>query len=239
MTNTKFKDNLWVVMPVYNEQEALPQVVADWLPELRKQCENVTLLLINDGSKDNTAQILDRLKEENDEIKVIHKTNSGHGQSCVYGYKEALKNGAEWVFQIDSDGQCSPAYFQKVIEQTSQNKVVYGYRKSRDDGFQRFMVSRIVSVFVMLATGVWVADANVPYRFMHRSALENILPKLPTNFYLTNILISTLQQKQVGIKWVDIHFLDRQGGTPSVSNSVFAKHGITLFKQLRNYFKSI
>ena len=113
-----------------------------------------------------------------------------------------------------------------------KGKVVYGFRKTRDDGTKRYLISRVVSLFAYLATGVWVKDANVPYRLMHRSTLENYVNKIPDDFHLANILLSVIQQKFFGIKWVTIHFLNRAGGTPSVKAYSFAKHGIKLFRQL-------
>jgi dolichol-phosphate mannosyltransferase len=230
--------NLWVVMPVYNEEEALPLVVNAWIPQLRKLLPNFTLLILNDGSKDKTWQILEYLQATYAEIKAIDKPNSGHGQTCIYGYNYSLQQGADWIFQIDSDGQCDPMFFEKLLAQTTKHKAVYGFRMNRDDGFQRFLVSRVVSFFVFFATNYWIRDANVPYRLMHRSTLEKFAKEIPSDFHLSNILLAVLQKKYFGIKWVNIHFRDRCGGTPSVKTSLFAKHGLTLFKQLRGYVNS-
>jgi dolichol-phosphate mannosyltransferase len=224
---------LWVVMPVYNEQECIKQVILEWLDTLRKQAFSFTLCVLNDGSKDQTAIILDNLAQTEKELKVVHKENTGHGQTCILGYKLGIEAGAEWIFQIDSDGQCDPQFLSAVIDKSHQHKVVYGFRKTRDDGFKRFMISRVLSFFTLAATGTWVADANVPYRYMHRDTLADVLPKIPTDFYLANILVSVFQQRNPGIHWVNIHFRDRAGGSPSVKAISFVKHGIKVFKQLR------
>jgi hypothetical protein len=91
----------------------------------------------------------------------------------------------------------------------------------------------VLSIFTFAATGVWVRDANVPYRLMHKTALDNIVNKVPADFYLSNILISVLQQREFGIKWINIHFRDRSGGSPSVKAISFVKHGLKVFKQLK------
>ena len=220
-------------MPVYNEEASIGHVLDDWIPVLDSTLNSYVLCVLNDGSKDKTSQILDDFASGNERIKVVHKDNSGHGQTCIYGYQMALDNGADWVFQIDSDGQCNPKYFASVVANSANNPVVYGYRETRDDGWRRYYISRIVSVFIWIATGVWVKDANVPYRYMHKTTLLHILPLVPKDFHLANILISTYQQYRYGIKWVNIHFEDRFGGEPSVKVSLFAKHGIVMFQQLR------
>jgi dolichol-phosphate mannosyltransferase len=233
------KDDLvWVVMPVYNEEESLSHVIDAWLPVLRANLKNFVYCVINDGSKDGSIDIMNSYAQSNREIKVIDKENTGHGQSCIYGYHLAIENDAKWVFQMDSDGQCSPEYFESCVKASKGNQVVYGYRKTRDDGWKRFYISRIVSTFIWIATRVWVRDANVPYRFMHTNALRSIVNHVPEDFHLANVLISTYQQHKYKIKWVDIHFNDRFGGEPSVKLSLFAKHGFVLFQQLKAAFRS-
>ena len=221
-------------MPVYNEEISLGHVIAGWYPVIEKYCTTFTFCVLNDGSKDNTLNIANELKKKYPNLKVIDKPNTGHGQTCAFGYQMALDNGAEWVFQIDSDGQCDPQYFSKFAEQATNHKVLYGYRAKREDGFQRYLVSRVVTLFTLAATGVWVRDANVPYRLMHKTSLQTIIQKIPKDFHLSNILVAVLQKKNNKIHWIDITFLDRFGGTPSVKPYSFALHGFKLFKQLRS-----
>lgn len=232
--------NLWVIMPVYNEEEALPIVLDEWIPEFRKHFDtNYTLCVMNDGSKDKTMQVIEQYAQKYPEIYPVDKANSGHGQTCIDGYNLAISKGAEWVFQIDSDGQCIPEHFDELLTKIENKKVAYGFRKTRQDGFQRFIVSRFVTLFVWGATGVWVKDANVPYRIMHKSTLEPILDKIPKDFHLCNILVSTYQKKNFGIQWINIHFRDRVGGSPSVKTVSFVKHGFQLYNQLKKYYNSL
>lgn len=227
-------NNLWVIMPVYNEEEAVGRVIEEWQKCLSDNLKNYTFCILNDGSKDDTLSILRQYEQKYPQIMIVDKPNSGHGQTCIYGYKLALENNADWVFQIDSDGQCAPEYFPKFIQAAENNKAVYGYRQSRDDGFKRSVISRFVTLFTFFATGQWVRDANVPYRLIHKSVMEKITGKVPQTFHLANILVSVLSKKEAGIKWVNIHFRDRIGGTPSVKTVSFVKHGFKLFRQLKD-----
>lgn len=221
-------------MPVYNEEEAVGRVIEEWQKCLSDNLKNYTFCILNDGSKDDTLSILRQYEQKYPQIMIVDKPNSGHGQTCIYGYKLALENNADWVFQIDSDGQCAPEYFPKFIQAAENNKAVYGYRQSRDDGFKRSVISRFVTLFTFFATGQWVRDANVPYRLIHKSVMEKITGKVPQTFHLANILVSVLSKKEAGIKWVNIHFRDRIGGTPSVKTVSFVKHGFKLFRQLKD-----
>ena len=85
-----------------------------------------------------------------------------------------------------------------------------------------------------MATWTWVRDSNVPYRLIRSDVMEKIVENVPADFYLANIYVSVLVQRNGGIKWVPIHFRNRSGGSPSVKTFSFMKHGIKLFKQLRN-----
>ena len=228
-------ERLWVVMPAYNEQASLRSVLAEWIPVLRSVVGTgrVTFSALNDGSSDQTGDILRQMQSEYPELRVVEKRNSGHGQTCLYGYREALAHGAEWVFQMDSDGQCDPQYFQQFWDARFLDRVVYGYRCQREDGFSRFLISRVVSLTVLLASGVFVRDANVPYRLMHRSCLDGLLDFIPSDFGLANVLLAVMQQKCFGIRWLDIGFRQRLGGTPSVKMGSFARQGVLLYQQVR------
>ncbi len=232
------KNKLWVIMPVYNEEQCIEVVVKEWIEELNKLKINYTFCIINDGSRDNTLQKLTIIKEIHKQIFIVDKENSGHGQSCIHGYKIAIENGADWIFQIDSDGQCDPQYFESFINHIDTNNTsVFGNRKTRDDGFKRLIISKFVTFFVLMATGVYVKDANVPYRLMQTNKLKNIIHKIPTDFYLANILVSVLLQNEKNITWKPIHFKNRIAGTPSVKTFSFIKHGFKLYKQLRKAIK--
>src|SRR5947209_6517435 len=102
--------SLAVVMPIYNEASNIGVVLDDWFICLKSVCPSFVLFAINDGSKDDTAQILELLRVKlGPRLRVVNKRNTGHGLTCREGYELALAEGAEWIFQIDSDGQCDPA----------------------------------------------------------------------------------------------------------------------------------
>jgi len=224
---------LWVVMPVYNEEECIARVIQEWLKELRRYQFKFTLCVINDGSNDNTPLILKELAGSEKELFIVNKKNTGHGQSCLEGYKLGLDHQAEWIFQIDSDGQCDPRFFKEVLIESEMYPIVYGFRKTREDGFKRSYISHIIPVFIFIRTGVYVRDPNVPYRLMKSYTLKNIINKVPPDLYLVNILIAVLQKKSYDIKWVNIHFRNRFGGQSTVKNITFIKQGFNFFTHLK------
>lgn len=231
-------NRLWVVMPVYNEQGHIAAVVEEWLSALRAIGRCFTLCLVNDGSGDGTRGILETLASANQELRVVDKPHSGHGQTCIEGYRTALAQHADWILQVDSDGQCDPSLLPRFAAAAACHPVVYGFRRERHDGSLRLLISRAVSVCVFAATGVWVRDANVPYRLMHASTLTDALGHVPPDFHLANVLIAVLQQERHGIHWIGIHFRQRSGGTSSVPRLGFVTRGAQLFRQLRRVRRS-
>ena len=97
------KRDLCLVMPVYNEEACVQQVVLSWRRAFEALDISFLMLILNDGSKDNTAEEL-KAFDDDDCVQVINKTNSGHGPTILEGYRQAAEQ-AHWVFQCDSDDE--------------------------------------------------------------------------------------------------------------------------------------
>jgi len=227
-------ESLWVVLPVFDEEAAIERVFEEWLPVLRATGADLRVLAIDDGSRDRSLERLRAIERDQPEVAVLSQANRGHGESCLGGYRAALAAGADWVFQIDSDGQCDPRFFPEVWAVRREHPVVFGYRRRRDDGWARWAISRLVSVVGWLATGTWVADANVPYRLMRADRLARALDSFPERFGLANVLLAHRLTRLAGIRWVPIRFRARQGGQTSLDAASFARQGWRLLRQLRD-----
>jgi glycosyltransferase involved in cell wall biosynthesis len=219
------------VIPIYDEELAIAQVVREWIPVLRATGATVVVRIIDDGSRDGTPAVLADLSREFPELSVHRQPNAGHGPACLRGYRDALADGADWIFQIDSDGQCDPQYFPQLWALREQHRAVYGVRTRRDDGLQRWMISRVVSTVVFATMGRWVRDANVPYRLMHRDVLADAVRFVSDDVPLLNIVIAALQIGDVA--WVPIRFLRRIAGQPKLSIVAMAGHAPRLIRALR------
>src|SRR5436853_1086588 len=173
---------LAVVMPIYNEAANIASVLGEWLACLKALAPAFVRLAINDGSKDNTRDVLESLAGEfGPRLRVINKPNSGHGRSCREGYDLALGSGALWIFQIDSDGQRDRRFFRAIYEQRSNHDCIFGYRRTRDDGFGRMAITRSYRLLLWILTGAFMRDANVPYRLIRAGALRSALCRVPVD----------------------------------------------------------
>ena len=222
-------------MPVYNEQASVRKVVNDWFQELGRNGLDFVLLAIDDGSTDSTPLILKSLQTEmGPRFEWMSRDNRGHGQTCLQGYRVAVKRKTSYVMQIDSDGQCDPQYFQLFWNLRNRFDVIYG-KRTREDGIMRVMASIILRLLLFVRCGVYCVDPNVPYRLMKTQICSNALGGIPDNFHLANVALAVLLKKEQGIRhgFVPIRFRERIGGKPSVPFSRFAVKAMELCRQLK------
>ena len=228
------KQSLYIIIPAYNEEENIIQVIDEWYQVIdNHQTDDMKskLIIINDGSKDNTlSKALERAKMMPNCI-VLDKPNSGHAKSCMYGYRYALDNNAEYIFQTDSDRQTNPDEFEPFWDNRSSD-VVMGFRKSRGDGVGRLVISRTLRLVNLLLFRVKVKDANVPYRLMSATALKKACDVVPEDCNLGNVVLTVAFEKLgYRIKWLPITFAPREGGASMYNMKKFIKIGLDSIRE--------
>ncbi len=225
-------DKLYIVIPAYNEEMNIEAVAREWHEVL----ENIggtgsKLVIIDDGSKDNTYKKLCELQSELSYLEPITKSNGGHGATVLYGYNYAVKNKADYIFQTDSDGQTLPSEFYQFWDLRENYSAIIGYRKHRQDGFSRIIVTKTLKLILFLTFGQNVPDANTPFRLIKREALEKSLPKIPNDFNLSNVMLTVaLVQSKMNIKFIPITFKPRQGGVNSINLKKITGIGVQALK---------
>jgi dolichol-phosphate mannosyltransferase len=226
---------LAVVMPIYNEEANIVEVVTEWVAELQRLDISFELLAVNDGSRDGTSVELEKLATKYPGcVTQLSKINAGHGLACRAGYLLAIARAAEWTLQIDSDGQCDPRFFATFWEARAEAEAIYGVRTSRDDGVARVLISGIARMTTSVLCGVDLQDANVPYRLMRTSVLAEALGRVPEDFNMQNTALTLALRRQPAVRWkyVPIHFRGRRGGTNSINLKRIASMGWELLRNL-------
>lgn len=180
--------DLAVVMPVYNEAVCIVRVLESWLALLEKTVKAFKIIVINDGSRDNTASSLAAFADD-PRIEVINQANAGHGPAILRGYRQAVVM-AGWVFQVDSDDELKAADFPPFWERRAGYDALFGFRFDRHQPLGRKVVSFISRAVVFSFFGRVVKDVNVPYRLLRASLLAKILPSLAANTFAPNLLIA-------------------------------------------------
>lgn len=233
---------LYIVIPAYNEEKNIEQCINDWYPivERHNGKGRSRLVVIDDGSKDNTYNMMKKMAEDKPFFVPLTKKNGGHGHTVLYGYRYAIKNNADYIFQTDSDGQTNPAEFEQFWEKMDEYDAVLGNREVRGDGKDRKFVENTVCLLLKMIFGVNVKDANAPFRLMKRELVAKYIVKLPEDFNIPNIMFTTyFAYFKEKILFIPITFKPRQGGTNSITIRKIVKIGMKAVKDFRVLKKNI
>jgi dolichol-phosphate mannosyltransferase len=233
MTSGPSIPELALIIPVHNEEDCILDVLEEWTRAVRRENIDALFIVIDDGSTDGTLERVANytFQGRRNDVMAVHQVNQGHGQSCLNGYRKAIELNIPRVFQIDSDGQCDPAFFPLIWEARDQACAVYGKRRYRDDGRARVFISWVLRQFLRVAMHTKLSDSNAPFRLYQSKYLEEALTRIPKTFHLANIAMALLLEP-MGFLEIPIHFRKRQGGQPSVNWIGFARKAIQLHQDL-------
>lgn len=229
-------DKLYIVMPAYNEQDNIESVVRAWYPILDGKDELSKMVVADSGSVDDTHEILLKLQKDFPKIEILSNTGKQHGPKVLALYAHAIREGADYIFQTDSDGQTSPEEFDYFWQLRKERDAVIGNRISRADGMDRKIVERIVCILLWLFFGVRVPDANAPFRLMKTEIVEKYIDKLSADYSLPNIMLTTFFVfYNENIQFVEISFRKRQGGENSVDFLKIMKTGLQAIRDFGQF----
>ena len=220
-------DTLYIVMPAYNEEENIESVVRSWYPVLKGKSESSRLVIADSGSRDRTHEILEQLRSgEFPQLEILHTDNQYHGPKVIALYKYAIANGADYIFQTDSDGQTDPEEFGAFWKARRKYAGIFGNRKVRGDGKDRAFVEKVVCALVLLYFGVKIPDANAPFRLMKALTVAKYIDKMPEDYNLPNIMMTTyFAYYREPTAFRTISFKPRQAGVNSVNIPRIVKIG--------------
>ena len=229
---TRQIEKLSVFLPAYNEEANLERTVKNVVENLKKNVSEWEIVIVDDGSKDNTGKISDRLARINTKIKVIHHSpNRGYGaafKSGLYACKYP------WISLIDSDGQFDfqeITHFIKTQAETDADMVI-GYYLGRKVSIIRILNSKAWQLIVFLLFGLNVKDIDCGFKLISKKIVDKI-PKLESErgaFISSEFLIKT---KKAGFKIVEIgvhHFPRQFGEATGAQLNVIIQSFIDLFK---------
>ncbi len=230
---------LSIVMPAYNEEDCIEQVVGSWTEFLTQKFPDdpTTLIVINDGSRDKTGEILNRLQPGNPNLTVINQPNGGHGNAVVAGYKKALELDSAYVFQTDSDDQFVSDDFDKLWQKRNQSEFILGYREVRHDATVRLFITRVLRATISAVYGTFIMDSNIPFRLIKGTFLRKLMAQLPDPApFAPNIFLAVMAKKS-GQELFDIPIThkERVSGTVSIVKWNLWKVCIRSFRELLRF----
>jgi len=179
-------------MPVYNEREAVGAVIEKWYKALESLRIDFIIRPYNDGSKDDSLEVMKKVAAGRPRIEVRDKQNGGHGHTILTGYREAVRDGFDWVFQIDSDDEMGPEKFGELWSHRKDFDFLVGYRDGRLQPLPRKVISYVSRCVVRFLFGKTIWDVNTPYRLMRTEYFKSYFSEIPEFTFAPNVIISGL-----------------------------------------------
>jgi dolichol-phosphate mannosyltransferase len=207
---------LSIVMPAYNEEGIIEQTIREWNEEVLSRIPGAELIVVNDCSNDKTGQVLALLAREIKALRTLTpEQNGGHGKALRFGFEQVTQ---DWVFQTDSDRQHVPADFWKLWEQREASDFVLGVRSTRADGPVRVFITTVMRLANFTVWGLWIRDANCPFKLMRRDPMEKVLKRIPRDSFIPMVMLSIVCRKMhFRVSEAVVQHLPRRGGEQSLA----------------------
>jgi GT2 family glycosyltransferase len=219
------------VLPAYNEAASLPHTVASWDAVLSTCTNDHEILVVDDGSTDDTARVLRDLAARFARLRVVaHRANLGYGAAIAKGFARAA---FPLLFFTDSDGQYDPRDFPRVLDRLPTADIVVGYRTSRADPPGRDFLSRAYNWIARRIIGVTLRDLNCAFKLMRRETFTT-LGRQSTGFVVNAEMAANAARLGLEIVEVPVRHLPRVAGHTKVRPSDILT---TLYGLLRLRFR--
>lgn len=204
------RPSLSAFFPCYNDAQTIGRMVLTAVETLQNLTDDFEVIVVNDGSQDDSAVVLDELQRKCSYLRVVtHERNRGYGGALQSGFRAATK---DLVFYTDGDGQYDPQELADLLGQlTLEDDVVQGWKMKRLDPWYRTVVGWSYCQFVRLAFGLQTRDVDCDFRLIRRHVLDSV-PLTMVGGSITVELVSRFERRGFHIREVPVHHFPRLYG---------------------------
>ena len=207
--------SLSVFFPVFNEEENLEKLLTESLEIIPKIAQKYEIIFVNDGSRDKSKVILEKLRKNNNNIRLInHSKNLGYGESLKTGIK---KSKYEWIFWTDADLQFKLKELRKFIKFTDKKEAIIGFRKERAEGLKREINANLFKFYIDLLFRLHVKDIDCAFKLVKAEKLKKLELNSGSAFTSAEILYR-LKKDGIKFKEIAVNHYPRQFGKATGSN---------------------
>lgn len=223
-----------IIIPTFNELDNVPTLI----PEVLSKNESIDILIVDDNSPDGTADFVHDEVEKNPRIKLIKREKKlGLGTAYITGFKYALKNNYDYIFEMDADFSHNPKMIPRFLKEIKKYDLVLGSRYKEGVNvanwpMSRLMLSLFANIYTRVITGLPVRDATGGFKCFRREVLEAInLDEVKSNGYAFQIEMTfKAWKKGFKIKEISIIFIDRVKGTSKMSKKIVREAIVMVWK---------
>ncbi len=207
---------LSVFFPCYNEEQNIRPLLEQALTVFPRHAAKVEIIIVDDGSKDETRRIAEEFAAVHPEVRVISQPNGGYGSALQTGFMNARFS---HVFFADADLQFDLNDFEKLVPHSDADFVI-GYRLQRADGFKRVVTMKMLKLWSWVFFGypLYIRDTNCAFKLIKRESLLRLMPLYSSSMLITTELLLRAHRAGMKIAQVGVRHFDRRFGDPTGQN---------------------
>ena len=203
------------VLPAFNEEGNLMTCVGRVVRALQANTSAHEVIVVDDGSRDGTAAILEGLERSTPTLRVVkHAANRGYGAALRSGFDAARY---EWIFMMDADNQFDPEEVARLLAEEAEADIVAGYRRRRRDPLLRRLNALAFFTLVRLLFGRLVRDVNCAFKLIRSDLLRQLDLKSSGALINTELLVKA-RRFEARIVEVPVEHFPRESGKQTGAN---------------------
>lgn len=209
---------LSIFFPFWNEEKNIESVINKAIPVARAVADKWEIIMINDGSSDNTNNLAQKLAEKNENLKLIsHFPNRGYGAALKEGFS---KSKYKYIVFNDGDGQFDFSEVTKFFNSINDADIVIGFRKKRNDSnlLKRLLLMNLLKIWDFIFFHFYYRDIDCGFKMFTRNGLKQIGPLRSEGAMITTEILAKAKKKKLVVKEIGVNHYSRIHGSQSGAN---------------------
>lgn len=207
---------LSIFFPFWNEEENIESVVKKGIDVANRVASRWEIIIVDDGSSDNTLQKARKLADLDKRISVVsHIPNRGYGAAL----KEGLSHSKyKYVVFTDGDGQFDFSEVTEFVGYIEKFDMVIGYRKKRQDNHIRHILMYLLKIWDFVFFTFYFKDIDCGFKMFKKTTIDQIMPLRSEGAMITTEILAKAKRKKLKIKEVKVNHYPREHGAQSGAN---------------------